>query len=405
MLDNKELEDKEFDVKTFDRNKFNADWNYPTNIRQGLGKIANLPSYCRELGMQSPLIVTDPVLLELPMIRQAQKSCDEYGLNCGIFSAVDSNPTDKNIYEGVAVYKKDKHDGVIAFGGGSAIDAAKAIALMVGQSGNLWNYEDVGSNWRNVNTEKMAPVVAVPTTSGTGSEVGRASVITDPVNHVKRMIFHPNMMPAIVILDAELTVGLPAKLTAATGMDAFSHALEAYCANYYHPMAEGIALEAIRLIKHYLPRATKDGTDIEARAQVMVASSMGATAFQRGLGGMHAIAHSLGALYNSHHGLLNAILMPYVLKANRSAVEERIERLARYLELSDASFEGFLSWVVELRSELEIPHSLAEIKIDSQQSNKIGEMAFSDACAGGNPIQFSADEYSSIFDSAVAGTL
>ena len=391
--------------KEFDPNKFNADWNYPTNIRQGLGKITKLASYCRELGMQSPLIVTDPVLLELPMIRQAQRSCNEYGLNCGIFSSVDCNPSDVNVYEGVAAYKKGKHDGVIAFGGGSAIDAAKAIALMVGQSGNLWDYEDVGNNWQEVSVDTMAPVIAVPTTSGTGSEVGRASVITDPGTHTKRIIFHPNMLPAIVILDAELTVGLPPHLTAATGMDAFSHALEAYCANYYHPMAEGIAIESIRLIKDYLPRATANGSDLEARVQLMVASSMGATAFQRGLGAMHALAHSLGATYNSHHGLLNAILMPYVLKANRAAIEERIERLARYLELKQATFDNFLDWVLELREELAIPHTLNEIEIDDTQAELISKMATKDAAAGGNPIQFRQAEYAKIFVAAVNGQL
>tara|TARA_R110001583_G_scaffold176677_1_gene331441 strand:+ start:29 stop:784 length:756 start_codon:yes stop_codon:yes gene_type:complete len=251
----------------------------------------------------------------------------------------------------------------------------------------------------------MAPVVAVPTTSGTGSEVGRASVITDSQQHLKRLIFHPKMLPEIVILDPQLTEGLPAGMTAATGMDALSHALEAYCAPYFHPMAEGIALEAIRLIKNYLPRATIDGEDLKARAQVMVASTMGATAFQRGLGGMHALAHSLGALYDSHHGLLNAILMPYVLKANRSAIEPRIERLARYLELEDASFDGFFNWILEMREQLGIPHSLAEANIDSAQVDKIGQMAFDDPAAGGNPIQFSVAQYSAICLSAIKGEL
>lgn len=245
----------------------------------------------------------------------------------------------------------------------------------------------------------------MPTTSGTGSEVGRASVITDSQQHLKRLIFHPNMLPEIVILDPQVTVGLPAGMTAATGMDALSHALEAYCAPYFHPMAEGIALEAIRLVKNYLPRATIDGEDLEARAQVMVASTMGATAFQRGLGGMHALAHSLGALYDSHHGLLNAILMPYVLKANRSAIEPRIERLARYLELEDASFDCFVNWILAMRSQLNIPHSLAETGIDSAQVDKIGQMAFDDAAAGGNPIQFSVAQYSAICLSAINGKL
>ncbi len=390
---------------SFDPKMFNANWHYPTNIRQGLGRIAKLPTFCKELGMKAPLIVTDPGLVALQMISEAQTNCQNDGLNCGVFSDVTSNPTDNNVENGVIAYQEGGYDGVIAFGGGSAIDAAKAIALMVGQQGSLWDYEDVASNWRTVNTEKMAPVIAVPTTSGTGSEVGRASVITDPQKQVKRIIFHPNMMPSIVILDAELTIGLPPALTAATGMDAFSHALEAYCAPYYHPMAEGIAVEAIRLIKNYLPRVCVDGEDLEARAQVMVASSMGATAFQRGLGGMHALAHSLGATYNSHHGLLNAILMPYVLKANKSVIEVRIERLARYIGLADCTFEGFLSWIVELREQILIPHTLSEIGIDASKTELIGKMATKDATAGGNPITFSEGQYSKIFVSAVNGTL
>ena len=276
---------------------------------------------------------------------------------------------------------------------------------MVGQKRPLWDFEDIGDNWTRVCSKTMAPVVAVPTTSGTGSEVGRASVITDSKQHLKRLIFHPNMLPSIVILDAQLSVGLPKKLTAATGMDALSHALEAYCATYYHPMAEGIALEGIRLIKNYLPRAVTSGDDLEARIQVMVGSTMGATAFQRGLGGMHALAHSLGALYDSHHGLLNAVLMPYVLKANREVIEQKIERLSRYLELEDISFDGFINWIVSLRDQLQIPHSLAEMGIDAAQIEKIGLMAVKDPTAAGNPIHFSAQQYSAICLSAINGEL
>jgi len=385
--------------------RFTANWNYPTNIRQGVGRIAELASCCKELAMQKPLLVTDPGLVDLPMILDAVKACKNDGLDCEIFSGIVGNPTGENVEQGVKAFQKGNHDGVIAFGGGSALDAAKAIALMVGQEYSLWDFEDVGDNWTRVNTAKMAPVVAVPTTSGTGSEVGRASVITDTEKHLKRIIFHPKMLPAIVILDPELTIGLPAHLTAATGMDAFSHALEAYCATYYHPMAEGIALEAIRLVKNYLPRATLDGQDIEARAQIMVASTMGATAFQRGLGGMHALAHSLGALYNSHHGLLNAVLMPYVLKANRNAIESSIERLARYLELDQANFDGFLAWVLQLREQLNIPHTLKEIGIDDLQIDTISKMAVNDPSAGGNPIIFTTEQYANIFTAALNGEI
>ena len=274
---------------------------------------------------------------------------------------------------------------------------------MVGQDRPLWDFEDVGDNFTRVKVAAMVPVIAVPTTSGTGSEVGRASVIVDTEARLKRIIFHPRMMPAVVILDAELTLGLPPNLTAATGMDALSHALEAYCATYSHPMAEGIALEAIRLIKNYLPRAYVDGKDLEARAQMMVASTMGATAFQRGLGGVHALAHPLGALYNSHHGLLNAILMPYVLNANRSAIEAPLTRLARYLELQNPGFDSFFAWILTLREQLRIPQTLSEIGINQDRAQEIGVMAFNDAAASGNPIAFTAAQYAEVFVASVNG--
>ncbi len=385
--------------------KFNANWNYPTNIRQGIGRIKELPSICLELGMHKPLIVTDPGLCNLPMIEIAIKHCNENSLSCGLFSNITSNPTGENVMDGVAAFKAGKHDGIVAFGGGSALDAGKAIALMVGQNRPLWDFEDIDDNASRVNTTDMAPVIAVPTTSGTGSEVGRASVITDAQEHVKRIIFHPKMLPVMVILDAELTTALPPHLTAATGMDALSHALEAFCTPYYHPMAEGIALEAIRLVKHYLPRAFANGEDLEARAQMMVSSTMGATAFQRGLGGMHALAHPLGATYNSHHGLLNAILMPYVLVANREAIEQRISRLAQYIGLAEPGFDSFLTWIVDLKKTLNIPHSLREIDIDLARATDIGTMAFNDPSASGNPIAFSAAQYSEIFSAAVNGEL
>ncbi|MCH8175338.1 MAG: iron-containing alcohol dehydrogenase [Proteobacteria bacterium] len=381
--------------------QFSANWNYPTSIRQGPGRISELPTICQQLGLKAPLLVTDPGLAAMPMVTSTIELCAENGLACGLYSEIASNPTGAHIAAGVAAFRGGEHDGVIAFGGGSALDAGKAIALMVGQNRPLWDFEDVGDNFTRVNVEAMVPVIAVPTTSGTGSEVGRASVIVDTEAQLKRIIFHPRMMPAVVILDAELTVGLPPNLTAATGMDALSHALEAYCATYYHPMAEGIALEAIRLIKNYLPRAYTDGKDLEARAQMMVASTMGATAFQRGLGGMHALAHPLGALYNSHHGLLNAILMPYVLNANRSAIELPLTRLARYLELQNPGFESFLEWILSLREQLGIPQTLSEIGINRDRAQEVGAMAFKDAAAAGNPIAFSAERYTEIFLASV----
>ena len=382
-----------------------SNWNYPNSIRAGAGRISELPAACKELGMKAPLLVTDPGLADLPMIKAALDLCANEGLKAGLFSAIQGNPTSEHVEAGVAAFRQGNHDGVIAFGGGSALDAGKAVALMSGQTRPIWDFEDIGDNWTRVIESGVAPVVAVPTTAGTGSEVGRASVITDAANHVKKIIFHPKMLPGLVILDPALTAGLPTHITAATGMDALSHNLEALCAPGYHPMAEGIAIEGIRLVHQHLLQAVENGNDLDARMQMLSASSMGATAFQKGLGGMHALAHPLGAIYNAHHGLLNAVLMPYVLKANREQVEERMQRLGRYLGLEQPTFDGVLSWILELRKQLNIPHSLAEIGINADRADEIGAMAVVDPSAGGNPIAFSAEQYASIFHNAVNGSL
>ncbi len=384
---------------------YSANWNYPTNIRVGAGRINELAELCQSLEMYSPLLITDPGLAALPMVKKVIADVNAAGLSCGLFSAIKTNPSGENIEAGVKHFKKNKHDSVIAFGGGSALDAAKAVALMVGQQKPIWDFEDVGDNWTKVNVNGMAPVIAVPTTAGTGSEVGRASVITDQQQHIKKIIFHPAMLPAHVILDPELTVGLPPIITAATGMDALSHNIEALCSSFYHPMAEGIAIEGIRLIQEFLPRAVKDGTDIEARTQMLVCSSMGATAFQKGLGAMHALAHPLGALFDAHHGTLNAILMPYVLKVNRTEIESRIDRLTQYMNFDSPGFDRFLDWILQLRKELKIPHTLSEISIGGSQAEIIADMAFHDPSAGGNPISLSAAQYKQLFLDAVTGNL
>lgn len=379
-----------------------ANWNYPTAIRMGPGRINELALACRSLGMQTPLLVTDPDLAPMAFIKQALEICARDGLNAQVFKDIKSNPTEAHITQGVDAYRAGHHDGVIAMGGGSALDAGKAIALMVGQSRPIWDFEDIGDYWTRVNVAGMAPVVALPTTAGTGSELGRSSVITDEIQHIKKIIFHPKMLPPLVILDPELTLGLPPHLTAATGMDALSHNLEAYCATYFHPMAEGIALEGMRLIKHYLPRAVHDGQDLEARSQMLVASGMGATAFQRGLGAMHALAHPLGAVYGAHHGRLNAILMPYVLLANRPAIEQKIIRLTHYLGIPNG-FDGFMQWIIDLRKDIGIEHTLKEIGIDNQHLAQLAMMATQDAAAGSNPIPFSANQYQLILSQAIHG--
>ncbi len=382
-----------------------ANWNYPTAIKAGPGRIGELAGCARDLGMQRPLLVTDPGLSGLPMIHRAVAQCAQTGLSCEVFDGIKGNPTGDNVMQGVQAYRAGRHDGVIAFGGGSALDAGKAIALMAGQRLPLWDFEDVGDNFLRVNVAGMAPVLAVPTTAGTGSEVGRASVITDEAAHVKRIIFHARMLPAMVILDAQLCVGLPAKLTAATGMDALSHNLEALCSPLQHPMAHGIALEGIRLIQRYLPAAVSDGADVTARHYMLVASCMGATAFQKGLGAMHALAHPLGALYDAHHGMLNAILMPYVLEANRPAISASIAGLARYMALDEPDFDGFMRWLLALRASIGIPHALADIGIPADRAQDLGEMAVADGAAQTNPIAYSAQDYARIFRRAHAGEL
>ncbi|PHR62558.1 MAG: alcohol dehydrogenase [Robiginitomaculum sp.] len=379
-----------------------ANWNYPTSISLGPGRVRDVARECQILGIKRPLIVTDPGLCDFPFTGTLQTDCTASGLAVGLFSKVHPNPTGEDVEAGLIAYRQGEHDGIIALGGGSSLDAGKAIALMAGQTRSLWDFEDVGDNWTRVNASGVAPIIAIPTTAGTGSEVGRASVILDVRSHEKKIIFHPLMMPKKVILDPELTIGLPAGLTAATGMDAMSHALEAFCAPGYHPMARGISVETISMVKTWLPLAFQDGANIEARTHMLVASMMGATAFQRGLGAMHAIAHSLGAVFGAHHGMLNAILMPYVLKANQSVIEDDVAWLSQAIGL-DGTFEAFLKWILTFREELEIPHDLASIGITPDCADHIGQMSVVDPSAGTNPILFNKKEYSEICLDAIQG--
>lgn len=382
----------------------NANWHYPTKIIVGAGRIAELPVLCNDLGISNPLLVTDPGIANLPMMQSIKNICAQSNLPIVVFSQIKPNPTGQNIEDGVTTYLAGDHDGIVALGGGSALDAGKAIGLIARQKCRLWALEDAGDNDKNADPDLIAPILAIPTTAGTGSEVGRAGLIVNEAEQRKVIIFHPKMLPSSVILDPELTVGLPPHITAATGMDALSHCLEAWCAPNFHPMAEGIALEGIRLVRHNIETAVEDGSDIEARLNMLVASMMGATAFQRGLGAMHALAHPLGAVYDAHHGLLNAILMPYVLKANQSAIDEKIARLAGYIGI-ESSFSGFLDWVLTLRGRIGIPHTLSSVIEQDEVFSQIGEMAIVDPSAGGNPIAFSAGEYQAILEDAYHGRL
>ena len=380
-------------------------WNFPTAIRFGAGRISELADACRSLGISRPLLVTDPALARMPFIRAAVAANTQSGIPTEVFSDIEPNPVGSNIDAGVAAYASGSHDGVIAFGGGSALDVGKVIAFMSGQRRPLWDFEDREDWWSRADPEGVAPIIAVPTTAGTGSEVGRAGVILDEAEQVKKIIFHPRMMPAIVILDPELTVGLPTHVTAATGMDALAHCLEAYCAPGFHPMADGIAAEGVKLVHDWLAKAVLDGSDLDARGGMLIAASMGATAFQKGLGGMHALSHPIGALYKTHHGLTNAVLMPYVLAYNRSAIDERLARLAGFAGLPHASFDALFQWVLQLREELSIPHTLRDIGVTDDQLGRLAQMAEADPSAGGNPLPFDADAAGQVLAWAMAGKL
>jgi alcohol dehydrogenase class IV len=379
-----------------------ANWSYPTAIRFGAGRIKELADACRAAGIARPLLVTDAGLAKLPITEKALKLIKAAGLPVALFSEIQSNPVDSNVEAGIAAFRAGGHDGVVAFGGGSGLDTGKVIAFMAGQSRPLWDFEDIGDWWARADADKIAPVVAVPTTAGTGSEVGRAGVITQAATHTKKVIFHPKMMPRVVICDPELTVGMPPFITTGTGMDALAHCLEAYCAPSYHPMAEGIAVEGMRLVFANLPKAVANGNDLEARAHMMSAAAMGATAFQKGLGAIHALSHPVGALYNIHHGTTNGVLMPYVLVFNRPAIEPKIVRLAGFLGIG-GGFEGFLQAVLALRQQTGVPHDLGGLGVDGSRVETIVEMAVVDPTAGGNPIPLTKEGSRKLFDAALSG--
>ena len=374
----------------------NVNWNYPTAIRFGCGRLAELDDCCLSLGMKKPLLVTDAGLAALPLVSDLLKRHAHFGL----FSEVRPNPVGANVSAGVEAYRAGGHDGVIAMGGGSALDVGKAVALMVGQDRPLWDFEDVGDNYKRVHEAGMAPVVAVPTTSGTGSEVGRCSVITDESTHTKRIIFHARMLPGVVLADPDTTLGLPPKITAAVGMDALSHNLEAWFSPFHHPMADGIALEGCRLVAKSLIKAFQDGGDRQARADMMAASTMGAVAFQKGLGAMHSLAHPIGALFDTHHGLTNAVVMPYVLAFNSPAIHDRLDRLARYLGIPSV-----LEWVISLRQSLGIPQNLQELGIPGDRMQEIAEKAVVDPTAATNPIPLTVENCRQMLDNAWSGRL
>jgi alcohol dehydrogenase class IV len=377
-----------------------ANWSYPTAIKFGAGRIAELPAACAQAGITRPLLITDRGLASLPITARALDILREGGLEAGLFAEVDPNPNEINLAAGVAAYKAGGHDGVIAFGGGSGLDLGKCVAFMAGQTRPVWDFEDVGDWWTRADADAIAPIVAVPTTAGTGSEVGRASIITDAATHAKKIIFHPKFLPTVVICDPELTVGMPRAITAGTGLDAFAHCVEAFSSPHYHPMSQGIALEGMRLVIENLPRAYADGTDIAARAQMMSAAAMGATAFQKGLGAIHAMSHPVGAYFNTHHGTTNAVCMPAVLDFNADAIRERFDRAAGYLGIT-GGFDGFRGFVQDFNDSLGIPRGLAALGVTEAAIPDLVKGAILDPSCGGNPVALTEENLTALFHAAM----
>ncbi|MFT7058060.1 MAG: alcohol dehydrogenase class IV [Pseudorhodobacter sp.] len=380
----------------------NRNWSYPTAIKFGVGRIAELAEHCKAAGLTKPLFVTDKALASLPITAAALDGLAAASLGRAVFSEVDPNPNEANMADGIAVYRAGGHDGVICFGGGSALDLGKMIALMAHQRADLsvWDLEDVDDWYTRADSQAVAPIIAVPTTAGTGSEVGRAGVLTNSATHKKKIIFHPNLLPVVTICDPALTVGMPRFITAGTGMDALAHCLEAYCSPFYHPMSQGIALEGMRLVFENLPLVYADPTNLDARAHMMSAAAMGAVAFQKGLGAIHSLSHPIGAVYGTHHGTTNAVVMPMVLDFNRHAIEDRMEAAARYLAIR-GGFDGFREAVMDLRETLDIPENLTAMGVDPARLDELTEMALEDPSCGGNPVEMTAENTRALFEACM----
>ncbi len=374
-----------------------GNWSYPTSVRFGAGRIVEIADACETAGITKPLFVTDKGLAAMDIATKTLDLLEEAGLGRGLFSKVDPNPTDHNAQDGIAAYRAGGYDGVVAFGGGSGLDLGKVIAFMAGQTRPIWDFEDIGDWWTRADADKIAPIVAVPTTAGTGSEVGRSSAITNSNTNEKKIIFHPKMLPAVVICDPELTVGMPKFITAGTGLDAFAHCVEAYSSPHYHPMGQGIALEGMRLVKEYLPRAYEDDFDLEARAHMMSAAAMGATAFQKGLGAIHALSHPIGANHHTHHGTTNAVFMPAVLQFNKEAISERFDAVAAYLGIKNG-FAGFCQYVDELNASMSIPNTLAELGVKNPDLDQLTDAALRDPTAGSNPVEMTAKNTMALYE-------
>ena len=377
----------------------NMNWNYPTNVWFGVDRSKEIQEACDTLGIKNPLIVTDPGLLQTSIIDEINSSLSS---NTQIYSDVQGNPTGSNVTNGVKVFLEGSHDGVIAIGGGSGMDAGKGIAFLAHQSRPLWDFEDIGDWWTRADSSVIKPIIAIPTTAGTGSEVGRAAVFLNEENHKKKIIFHPKMLPQIAILDPSLTLNLPKSITAGTGMDALAHCIEAYSSPFYHPMAEGTALEGLRLVKENIQEVYHNGNNVEARSHMLVASMMGAAAFQKGLGAIHSVTHPVNSLYKTHHGTTNGTVMPFVLNYNRSTIEEKFTRLANFLDIKNG-FEGIVDWIIELKKDMEIPETLKDMGVNEGDEIKLAPLAQEDPSTGANPLEMTVERFQELILNCISG--
>ncbi len=377
----------------------NMNWNYPTNVWFGVDRSKEIQKACDTLGIKNPLIVTDPGLLQTSIIDEINSGLSS---DTQIYSDVQGNPTGSNVTNGVKVFLDGNHDGVIAIGGGSGMDAGKGIAFLAHQSRPLWDFEDIGDWWTRADSSVIKPIIAIPTTAGTGSEVGRAAVFLNEENHKKKIIFHPKMLPQIAILDPSLTLNLPKSITAGTGMDALAHCIEAYSSPFYHPMAEGTALEGLRLVKENIQEVYHNGNNVEARSHMLVASMMGAAAFQKGLGAIHSVTHPVNSLYKTHHGTTNGTVMPFVLNYNRSTIEEKFTRLANFLDIKNG-FEGIVDWIIELKKDMEIPETLKDMGVNEGDESKLAPLAQEDPSTGANPLEMTVERFQELILNCISG--
>ena len=376
-------------------------YNFPTTIRFGAEASNELPDYLQKNNLLKPLIVTDPVVVQLDFFKKIIASLQKKNISAEIFHDIHKNPVKSDVYKGTDVYDATDRDSIVGIGGGVALDVARAICLRINHREDLFKYDDLIGGDVFV-TNDVPHFVTIPTTAGTGSEVGRSAIIADDITHQKKILFSPKLLAKIVFADPLLTMDLPPFVTAATGMDALTHNMEAYLAKMHHPMCEGIALEGIYLISQSLERAVNK-PDLESRSNMLIASLMGAVAFQKGLGVVHSLAHPLSALLDTHHGLANAVNIPYGMEFNIAGCEEKFKRIALTLGLKKQTGEAVVDYLFDLNSKINIPHKLSEIGVKPEHIETLADLAIADFAYPNNPKPVSREDFRELYLKALRG--